>query len=145
MNTLPHLFAEYRPVDMVILLVEFLVLLMIVWQMGARTLHKRTVAKRLMELFYAMAEGQELQAIAPHRTDERSASSGKWRQSVQEWITQTGKVLERCSAQAAISFIHNPDLTLTHPNGIAAPSEYESLVVRLNNLRGIIEHPDAYF
>jgi hypothetical protein len=108
-------------------------------------MHKRAVAKRLMELFYAMAEGQELQAIAPHRTDERSASSGKWRQSVQQWITQTSKMLERCSAQAAISFIHNPDLTLTHPNGIAAPSEYESLVVRLNNLRGIIEHPDAYF
>ena len=145
MNTLPHLFAEYRPVDMMILLLEILVLLMIVGQVGARTLHKRTVNKRLMDLFYAMAEGQELQAIAPHRTDERSASSGKWRQSVQEWITQTGKMLERSSAQAAISFIHNPDLTLTHPNGIAAPSEYESLVVRLNNLRGIIEHTDAYF
>ena len=145
MNTLPHLFAEYRPVDMMILLLEILVLLMIAGQVGARTLHKRTVNKRLMDLFYAMAEGQELQAIAPHRTDERSASSGKWRQSVQEWITQTSKMLERCSAQAAISFIHNPDLTLTHPNGIAAPSEYESLVVRLNNLRGIIEHPDAYF
>ena len=145
MNTLPHAFTEYRPVDMVILLVEFLVLLVIVCQLVARTMHKRAVAKRLMELFYAMAEGQELQAIAPHRTDERSASSGKWRQSVQQWITQTSKMLERCSAQAAISFIHNPDLTLTHPNGIAAPSEYESLVVRLNNLRGIIEHPDAYF
>jgi hypothetical protein len=145
MNTFPHVFPEYRPVDMVILLVEFLVLLMIVCQLVTRTMHKRTVARRLMELFYAMAEGQELQAIAPHRTDERSATSGKWRQSVQEWITQTSKMLERCSAQAAISFIHNPDLTLTHPNGIAAPSEYESLVVRLNNLRGIIEHPDAYF
>jgi hypothetical protein len=145
MNTFPHVFTEYRPVDMVILLLEFLVLLMIVCQLVARTMHKRAIANRLMELFYAMAEGQELQAIAPHRTDERSAGSGKWRQSVQEWITQTSKMLERCSAQAAISFIHNPDLTLTHPNGIAAPSEYDSLVVRLNNLRGIIEHPDAYF
>jgi len=103
------------------------------------------VAKRLNELFYAIAEGQELQATARQITDERSPDSGEWSRAVQEWIKVTRKTLEHCSAQAVISFMHDPDLTLTHLGSIAAPSEYESLVLRLNNLRCIMEHPEAYF
>lgn len=145
MSALLHVFTESRPVDLVIVIGELLVLLLIAYELVARAIHKRSVAKRLNELFYAIAEGQELQATARQIAGERSPGAGEWSHAVQEWIKVTRKTLEHCSAQAVISFMHDPDLTLTHLGSIAALSEYESLVLRLNNLRCIMEHPEAYF
>lgn len=145
MSTFLHVFGESRPVDVVIVLGELLVMFMIAYELVGRAMHKRSVAKRLNELFYAIAEGQELQAVARQITDEPSPRAGEWSHAVQEWIKVTRKTLERCSAQAVISFMHDPDLTLSHLGSIAAASEYEALVLRLNNLRCIMEHPEAYF
>ena len=145
MNTFLHVFTESRPVDVMIAVGELLVLLMIAYELFARTMHKRSVARRLNDLFYAIAEGQELQATARQLRDERSSGAGEWSDAVQEWVKVTRKTLERCSAQAVISFMHDPDLTLTHVGSLAPLSEYESLVLRLNNLRSIMEHPEAYF
>ena len=145
MSAFIHVFTNSRPVDLLIVAGEILVLLLIAYELASRTLYKRSLSKRLNELFYAIAEGQELQATARQIRDEHSLYAEEWSEEVKEWIKVTRKTLERCSAQAVISFMHDPDLTLTHPGSIVPVSEYQSLVLRLNNLRSIMEHPEAYF
>jgi hypothetical protein len=145
MSALFRVLAYSQPIDVAILGVEVLVLLMLAYQQFTRITHKRRLDKQLSKLFYALAEGQELQAIAPDMIDEDSASLGRWKHAVRDWVDVTRKTLEGCSGNAVISFMHNPDLRLTHSGRINPRSDYESLIARLNNLRCIMEHMDAYF
>ncbi len=144
MSTFLHVFTNSRPVDLMIVVGELLVLAIIAYELISRTIYRRSLARRLNELFYAIADGQELQAEARVTADESSFDPEEWSHKVSEWIKVTRKTLERCSAQAVISFMHDPDLTLKQ-GSIAPRSEYQSLVLRLNNLRSIMEHPEAYF
>ena len=141
MSALFHVLAYSQPIDVAILGVEVLVLLMLAYQQFTRITHKRRLDRQLSRLFYALAEGQELQAIAPEKINEDSASFGKWKHAVRDWVDVTRKTLEDCSGNAVISFMHNPDLSLTR---FGARSEYELFIARLNNLRCIMEHMDAY-
>jgi hypothetical protein len=145
MSALFRVLASSQPIDVAILGVECLLLFVLAYQQFIRIRHKRNLATQLSKLFYALAEGQELQAIAPDTTEEDSAGVGKWRHAVRDWVDVTRTTLEGCSGNAVISFMHNSGLKLTHSGRINARSEYESLVARLNNLRSIMEHMDAYF
>jgi hypothetical protein len=145
MSAFFRVLAQSQPIDVAILGIEILLLVVLAHQQFTRTIHKRKLKKQLSKLFYALAEGQELQAIAPDTIDENSASLGKWKRAVHNWIDVTRKILEGCSGNAVISFMHDPVLTLGHAGRMSARSEYESLIARLNNLRCIMEHIDAYF
>jgi hypothetical protein len=147
MSALFHVLARSQPIDVAILGIEVLLLLVLAYQQFTRIVRKRRLNKQLSKLFYALAEGQELQAIAPDTDsiDENSANLGKWKRAVRNWIDVTRQSLEGCSGNAVISFMHDPVLTLSHVGRMSARSECESLIARLNNLRCIMEHIDAYF
>ncbi|HEY4054623.1 MAG TPA: hypothetical protein VGL74_12810 [Terriglobales bacterium] len=145
MSALFRVLVQSQPIDLAILGIEILLLLVLAYQQFTGIVHKRKLNKQLSKLFYALAEGQELQAIAPDTIDENSANLGKWKRAVRDWMDVTRKILEGCSGNAVISFMHDPVLTLTHTSRMSARSEYESLIARLNNLRCIMEHIDAYF
>jgi nitrogen fixation/metabolism regulation signal transduction histidine kinase len=145
MSALFRVLAYSQPIDVAILGVQVLVLLMLAYQQFTRIIHKRRLDRQLSKLFYALAEGQELQAIAPDMIDEDAASFGKWKHAVRDWMDVTRKTLESCSGNAVISFMHNPDFQLTRTDRINARTDYESLIARLNNLRCIMEHMDAYY
>jgi hypothetical protein len=144
-SALFRVLASSQPIDVAILGLECILLFVLAYQQFIRIRHKRRLASQLSKLFYALAEGQELQAIAPDRTEEDSACVGKWRHAVRDWVDVTRTTLEGCSGNAVISFMHNSGLKLTHSGRTNARSEYELLVARLNNLRSIMEHVDAYF
>lgn len=145
MSAFFRVLAQSQPIDVAILVIEVVLLLVLAYQQFTRIVYKRRLNKQLSKLFYALAEGQELQAIAPDTIDENSANLGKWKRAVRNWMDVTRKILEGCSGNAVISFMHDPVLTLTHAGRMSARSEYESLIARLNNLRCIMEHIDAYF
>ena len=130
--------------DNLILVVVSAMLLTIVWQAIGRLEHRRALSKWQRDLFYAMAEGLELEVTARPKITDAVALSVKWKRDVQLWIVQTGTMLERHSAQAGISFRYANDPAPVLVNGPPGPAEYKTLVVRLRNLREIIEHPDAY-
>lgn len=145
MNIFQHGFAGSTPVDRLILAFVSILLLAIVWQIIARIMHRRAVSKRKRDLFYAMAEGVELKVTAQPTIDEESGNTGKWCRDVQQWVHHTGTMLGQYSAQAAISFRYSPDPVGTPRNDTPrACTHYETLVLRLNSLRNIIEHPDVY-
>ena len=144
MNQMQSLFTRSGSADIVILVIVSVLLLTIIWQAVARIADKRALANWQKDLFYAMAEGLELEVTAGPKLSESSGFSGKWRRDVQAWITQTGTMLERHSAQAGISFRYAPRILRRRSSEVAGPSEYKMLLLRLKNLRNIIEHPDAY-
>jgi predicted signal transduction protein with EAL and GGDEF domain len=137
--------AYSQPIDIAILGVQVLVLLMLAYQQFSRLNHKRRLDKKLSTLFYALAEGQELKVIAPDMLEGDPASVGKWKRAVHDWVDVTRKALEGCSGNAVISFMQNPERRLSDSEGINALTDYDSLTARVNNLRGIMEHIDAYF
>jgi hypothetical protein len=136
--------AEFSPADTAILVVVSLLLLAIFWQAIVCLAHRRALAKWQRDLFYAMAEGLELEVTARPQIRESSTLPLHWKRDMQLWVTQTGSMLERYSAQAGISFRYSPDPGRIYMRYVNGPSEYKVLLVRLKNLHGIIEHPEAY-
>jgi hypothetical protein len=145
MNAFVHILNDARPIDIAILAIGFLILLLLIGEQISRISHRRNVNKYAAKIFYALAEGQALRAVAPNLRDEEDPDTfSKWRRAVQLWTDVTRKTLEACSANAVISFMHNSELALPGSNNKERRPEYESLIVRLNNLRCIMEHVDAY-
>jgi hypothetical protein len=145
MSIFQQVFAGWAPASHLVIAVISLVLLAMSWRLVARVRQKRALAKRRRNLFYAMAEGVELKVTARPTADEEPGNPGRWCHDVQQWINHTGNMLGQYSAQAAISFRYSPDLPEAHPGVIPGSCvHYESLVLRLNSLRNIIEHPEVY-
>ena len=144
MKSVQHILAVFGPADMTILIVVSVLLLGIVWQIVTRVLHKRALAKWQRDLFYAMARGLELELTARPHIHECSTAALKWKVDAKIWITQTGTMLQRYSAQAGISFRCSPEPGRLRIRGIGEPPEYKALLARLRNLRRIIEHGNAY-
>lgn len=144
MNSIRDVLVHFSPADTAILFVVSLMLLTIFWQAVMRFAHQRALANWQRDLFYAMAEGLELEVTARPQVRESSSLPLNWTRDVQLWITQTGSMLERYSAQAGISFRYSPDPGRMYMRYVNGPSEYKVLLVRLKNLHGIIEHPEAY-
>jgi hypothetical protein len=145
MSALFRVLAHSQTIDLAILGVQVLVLLMLAYQQFSRISHKRKLDKKLSILFYALADGQELKALAPDLLDGDAASIGKWKRAVHDWVDATRKMLEGCSGNAVISFMQNPDLRVTDSDRTNALTDYNSLTTRMNNLRSIMEHIDSYF
>jgi len=145
MSPLFRVLTYSQPIDVAILGVQVLVLLMLAYQQFSRIIHKRRLDKKLSNLFYALAEGQELKTIAPQMLEGDPASAGKWKRAVHDWVDATRKMLEGCSGNAVISFMQNPDLRVTDSDRTNALTDYNSLTTRMNNLRSIMEHIDSYF
>ena len=121
---------------------EFLVLSLIAYEVFTAISRDRKIRNRLEVLFEAMNKGQELQRRPPS-VHEPSLIVSEWKTSANSWIENTQTLLRSYSPQAEASFLHDPH---TIPPNYPAPwPEYHLLVVRLNNLRGIMEKPEVYF
>jgi hypothetical protein len=138
MYIIQHVLSKFGPADGTILILVSALLLAVVWQIITRVLHKRTLSRWQRELFYAIADGAELEMIARVQMRNNSTVSPEWKRGVQLWIMVTKTTLEKYSAQAGISFRYSPG------PGLLPRSEYKALLVRLRSLREIAGHPDAY-
>jgi hypothetical protein len=144
LDTFRRMFADSRPVDFVMLVIEFLVLAIIAIEFGSAFRNKRRTKRRLEAIRDAMSEGQALQMAAP-RGIGATEGSQNWAAAVNAWIAQTHKLLQSYSVQAAASFLHDAGGVGTTYPSLVDSYNYAVLVARLNNLRGVMEKPDVYF
>lgn len=144
MDTIHHVVAGFAPGNTAILVLVSVLVLAVIWQAIARIGHRRHLAKWQRALFYAMAQGLELEVAARPQIQSSPALSIRWRRDVETWITHTGAMLDHHSAQAGICFRFAGEAAVVPVGEFVETSEYERLLVRLRNLRAIIEHPDAY-
>lgn len=137
-----------RFIDWAILIVDFLVLAVILWLDAPERFHKRRVRKRLAIVQRMMLDGHALRnSVADANVSDEAAS--KWIQSVQSWIDTSYKTLADTSMQAALAFIHRnviPDIYFGGVTNRADVSkQFQELLLRLENLRNIMEKADVYF
>jgi hypothetical protein len=144
LNTGRRMFAGSRPIDIVMLVVELLVLAIIAIEYGGHVWEKRRIKVRLAAIRSSYSQGQRLQLNAPRGLGVSQASQ-EWTASVRQWIDDTRSLLQLYSDQAAASFVHDPiDSPQVH-HTIPDPVTYALLATRLSNLRGIMEKPEVYF
>ena len=164
-NTIRHMFEGVRPFDWLMLVIEILVLLAILYFEGVGEWRYRKMRKRVAALVPFMDRGQELQHSVPepsHPTHPSYSAAAKqieeWMNSIDVWGKETRQFLEQYSPRAARVFeniaetgiLANPQTVHTE-SGRSFPIEgpqresYLRLVAQLNNLRSIMEKPEAYF
>ena len=141
-------------------IIELLVLIAILWFEGREVWHQRKLRKRVSSLEPIMLQGQTIQRGVP----EQSRVPGdlknlmvieEWRNSVEAWSQGTSKLLAQYSTRAASAF------SLMVKTGVPAQivyreggysfsihgslrESYQRLVIQLDNLRSIMEKPEAY-
>ncbi len=141
------MFGDSRPIDVVMLIIEFLVLAII----AAEAIHAiaRYVRKRRIttHLFVFFLTGQELQDTVPKRSSGfNDPLVAAWNEKVNDWMNAVTDFLgNKCSHQAAVSFRHYITKQRLAAN-ISPDAEvlYMALETRLDNLRSIIEKLDVY-
>ena len=159
------MFSEVRPFDWLMLIIEVLVLLLILYEVIANAVHaykgrKRELALSLIvtSLTEFMEKGRNLQLGTPDPSMSSPDEVSTWIDSVKLWAKDTNDFITRHSLRATVSFaliegtgvMANPQVVYTE-SGYSFPIEgpqresYQRLVVQLNNLRSIIEKPEAYF
>lgn len=149
LDTLRRMLGDSRPIDQLMLGIEFLVLLLIAYEVGmgikdrwTEKRRKNLVEKRVGEMRNAIVKGQAIQTAAPKSMD---ASVAKWASDVDTWEIETRKLLQSYSAQAETAFMIDVPFNPNSFGSIGEPFRYGKLVSRLQNLRGIIEKSEVYF
>jgi hypothetical protein len=136
-----------RPVDWVMLAIEFLVLVLICIEYGERKWKDHRRHKHLMELQGLLTEGQNIQTGVPGGQSKVEVCQA-WDTSVRDWMNKTHMYLrDECSPQAVARFSVNTG----GPAGVRYPfaalcvhGTYITLLERMDSLRVIIETPDSY-
>ena len=142
-----------RPIDWLVVIVDFLVLLAIlifeIREIRRERRHdreqrdrRRLVDERVAALRDAMSKGQSLRLCIPGSGDPRVA---EWAQAVNKWGEETRVLLKSFSAHAETAFLLPMSVSPYITGSEGAVFEYISLMSRLDNLKGIIEKPDMYF
>jgi hypothetical protein len=154
-DSLYRLFKDARPIDDLILAVDFLVLAVIVWVEVGEKWHKRTLRCRVSELVHLLEKGQKLQSSTPSRLAS-SDGAPSWIEEVGRWSAETQDFLASRSSRASFAFmhvvnaamadreVHRSDGTAFYLGGAVADI-YQVLQVKLDNLQRIMEKPEAYF
>jgi hypothetical protein len=153
-----YLFGDARPIDVLILLVDFLVLAVIVWIEVGEKWHKRKMNRRVTEVRPYFDRGTKLQKEVPNPFGENyEVAYFEWTRRVREWSDDTHRFLGTHSERAADSFflIVNASASdsVVYPEnwGGSFPltghhrESYQRLLSYLSNLRTIMEKPEAYF
>jgi hypothetical protein len=134
--------------DRTMLVIELLVFLLIAYEVFGGRLHRWKLNRRTRRARESFVKGRALQRDVPQKDSKREDVS-QWRETVQNWITTTDKLLAGYSPQASASFLHDPGhmfrLAITHEIAADAEHRYTRLQDCLNNLREIIENPEVYF
>ena len=137
-----------RPIDWAILIVDFLVLAVIIWLDAPERFHRKRVRKRLVLVQRIMLEGHALRSSVS-TANESNQTASDWIQSVQAWIDTSYQSLADVSMQAALAFMHRNVVPDVSWGGITTrldiSRQFQELLVRLDNLRNIMEKADVYF
>lgn len=148
-----------RFIDWVIVAVDFLVLIAILWFEYPEWAHKRKLRKIVPRLIPYMDEGREVEeAIQAFdlRLPKGQEAAYDWTIKADEWGRKTGEFLALHSAKASAAFllvinstgadrhVYSPKYGPQYISGRTADC-YQTLLSRLDNLRRIIEKPEAYF
>jgi hypothetical protein len=148
-DTIRRMLEGTRPIDLWMLVIELLVLLLIAYEVVVGVWSKVRTSRRVATIFRYMAQGQNLQANAPPAGTTDISIPTAWVESVKEWIQQTHNALTQYSPQAAASFIHDSGGASVQYNSVSGHSQardwYRVLILRINNLRSIMEKPNVYF
>jgi hypothetical protein len=134
-----------RPIDWVVVLVDFLVLVAILWFELPEWRHKRVVTRHKAKVIQFWSRGQQLQATAP--SNQHPDNLPSWLVSVRNWNSEAQEFLQRCSPWALASFVHETSGALppsAHVVVNQARESYRVLLVRLDNLKTIMDNPHEY-
>lgn len=148
-DTLRRLFLQGpRPIDYVMLVIEFLVLVLIGGEMAIHAYRYFRHEKRKRALLANLFEGQRLISEAPSTSVADYETAHRWELLVTQWRGGTTALLRQYSDAAAATF-SQPVGTLeatTHYANVSpyAQKGYREMQTGLNNLRLIIENPDTY-
>ena len=111
LDTLRRIFADTRPIDTAMLIIELLVLALIAYEVADKLAHRWKLQRRKKMLLGLLTEARELQRTAYTLREERDSSSAvAWWKQVQLWEATTNGRLSGYSQQAATYFMQ-PDLT----------------------------------
>ena|SRR5437868_1250173 len=167
------LFGSPQPIEWWLLGADLAIVALIIWLDVPERLHKLKVQRCVADLGEFMDKGQKLMSTVPRPVSGGAGPSSRstsnlpsysgnvsaWRTAVEEWITETNHFLTSKSPRAAAAFmlisvtgvVANPQIVYTESGESFPISEdtlresYQRLVVRLDNLRSIMEKPEAYF
>ena len=151
--TICRLFANVRPFDWLMFVIELAVLVVILLfeirtvrredrEDRERRERKALIHERVAEMRDAMSEGHQLLLSSVQSGDSRT---DQWAQAVSKWNSKTCELLRSYSPQAETAFLFREPGNPSKYGSIGAVFEYISLTSGLANLRGIIEKPDVYF
>jgi hypothetical protein len=153
-NTIIHLFTDVRPFDWLMFGLELAVLIAILAfeiravrreqrqdrdQRGRKTVIDSVVAA----MQNSMSQGQHLINSQPLPNPQDALEL--WVQGVKEWTANTSAMLRSYSPRAELAFLHHPTIVPNVYGSNPRPFIYGPLEHRLNNLRNIMERPEAYF
>jgi hypothetical protein len=156
------MFADTKPIDWVMLIVEVAVLLLILYEVVMGELRNRNEHKRRSRLIQIVTElsnlldkGLRMQGCVPDPQIMNQQTCEPWLVSVREWTEQTNKALAKHSPRAAAAFMLVTDAeamdSSVHAGGRIffvtghVREVYQRFVVQMANLRRIVEQPEAYF
>jgi len=135
--------------DWVLLIVEFLVLAIIAYEAGKAGWRSRRNRRKRAEIYALLGRGHSLSGNPPSTYEMDRVAD--WAHKVELWISDTRVYLgKQCSPQASLVFLSN---TSPFPEPfhmqieIAPPARqtYSKLLVRLENLRHVLEESDTYY
>ena len=156
MGALDRLFVETRGIDWLILIVDFFILVAILWLELPDWLHKRRAERTARALAPLMASGRQLQSSVPNQMSNPGPELMKWVEDVKQWSAQTEAFLAPRSARAAVAFTHvisdsSADRKVHKSDGSSFRLTgrfgdlFQVLQVQLDNLQKIMENPEGYF
>ena len=144
-----------RPIDWIIVVVDFLVLVAILIFELPEWGHKRKTRRLLNAVFDFVQRGQKLQALSPQGTYGPEGPHGPqftpaWINLVKQWNQEAVDFMETCSPQARWAFLSDTTDGAAHAQqAMSVPPEakwlYRTMLTRLDNLQRIAEKPDVYF
>jgi len=147
LDTVRRIFSDSKPLDVVMFAMEFLVLLLIAYEVwvGIRERQKGRKRKKVIDqsvsvLRNAMFEGQKIQQSWP----KIGGSRAEIEDAVNKWGEQTALLLRSFSAHAETAFLHEVPESPNKYGSIEAVFFYSRLMQRIANLQGIIEKPEIY-
>lgn len=156
MDALHRLFVETRGIDWLILIVDFFILVAIVWLELPDWLHKRRAERSAGTLAPFMDRGRQLQTTVPNQLPNPGPELLKWVEDVKQWSAETEAFLAPRSTRAANAFTHvisasSADRKVHRPDGASFRLTgrfgdlYQVLQIKLDNLQKIMESPESYF
>jgi hypothetical protein len=139
-------FGSPQPIEWWLLAADLAIVFLIIWLDVPEKFHKYRVRKRKEKVFECWATGQTLQTMAPVNHGPENTAS--WLVSFKEWNNKTHDLLQSYSPEAAVAFFHETG-RVEMPEGaydVVNPArvQYRSLLIRLNNLKTIMENADGY-